>query len=30
MLPQDTTDLIARAAAEVADGQLDDHFPLAV
>ncbi|ANX04985.1 class II fumarate hydratase [Immundisolibacter cernigliae] len=30
LMPQDKADLIARAAAEVADGKLDDHFPLAV
>jgi len=29
-LPQDRADLIARAADEVIDGQLDDHFPLVV
>lgn len=30
LMPQDKADLIARAAAEVADGKLDGHFPLAV
>ena len=29
-LPQDIADLIARAADEVIDGKLDDHFPLVV
>ena len=30
LMPQDKADLIARAAAEVAAGKLDDHFPLVV
>ena len=29
-LPEDITDLITRAAGEVLDGALDDHFPLVV
>lgn len=29
-LPQDVADLVARAADEVIDGQLDEHFPLVV
>jgi len=29
-LPQDIADLIARAADEVIEGKLDDHFPLVV
>jgi len=30
LLPEDKADLIARAADEVIDGRLDDHFPLVV
>ena len=30
LMPQDKADLVARAAAEVAAGKLDDHFPLVV
>ena len=29
-LPQDIADLISRAADEVIEGKLDDHFPLVV
>src|SRR4029077_9830080 len=29
-LPQDNTDLITRAAEEVIDGKLDEHFPLRI
>ena len=30
MLPRETVDLIVRAADEVIDGRLDEHFPLRV
>ena len=30
ILTQEQADLVASAAAEVADGKLDDHFPLVV